>query len=747
MLKPGTILDDRYEIIDVVGTGGMSTVYRAKDDRLKRFVAIKVLKSDYSSDANFVSKFKVEAQSSAGLTHPNIVSVYDVCEDEGRHFIVMELVEGITLKEYVNLNGRLSMAQAIDFSIQIASGLEAAHEHHVIHRDIKPQNIIVSKSGNIKVTDFGIAKAATSTTMSTTGIGSVHYISPEQARGGYSDERSDIYSLGITMYEMVTGRVPFEGDTNVAIALMHIQNDMIRPRELYPDIYPSFEKIILKATQKKPERRYLTAAALIADLNRVKENPNIDIIVAPTGINGAPTQKFTDEDMQRIKNGRMTSEQPPQQERYDNYQNEYRYDPNQSSEVKADRSKIDSLLREDDDDYDDYDDYDIPQRPTGSKRVEPEYEDNDEGYDDDEEDVDPKLEKAVMVGGIAAAVIIAIIVFIVIGNIMGWFPGSAKNKKTTEKTTVSTTEGTTEVATIKMINVKGLSKKAAGNELAKAGFTNVTFNDVNDENTPEGYAVSQNVESGKEVPADTQIIISISVGAEELEITDVSGMTLDDAKKALEAQGFKVTSSYEFSDEVEKDKIISQSPAAKSKGKKGDIITLVVSNGKEEKTVKVPDLANLTEGNARSAIENAKLVVGSVTYEYNSSVPEGQVISQNVAAGTEVKEQTSVGFVISNGAKAKTYKGTVTGNISTGDEEFIASTGVVVKIYINDEGGYHEVTSTSADPGNSGSISIEGSAGGLSYNNGSPSFSVTDTEGNDVTTKYTSSLTLSYAEE
>jgi serine/threonine-protein kinase len=298
MLKPGTILDDRYEIIDVVGTGGMSTVYRAKDERLRRFVAIKVLKSDYSSDQNFVSKFRAEAQSSAGLTHPNIVSVYDVCEDDGRYFIVMELVEGITLKEYINLNGRLNMAQAIDFSMQIASGLEAAHEHHVIHRDIKPQNIIVSKSGNIKVTDFGIAKAATSTTMSTTGIGSVHYISPEQARGGYSDERSDIYSLGITMYEMVTGRVPFEGDTNVAIALMHIQNDMIPPRELYPDIYPSFEKIIMKATQKKPERRYLTAAALIADLNRVKDNPSIDIIVAPpSSVTGAPTQQFTNEDM------------------------------------------------------------------------------------------------------------------------------------------------------------------------------------------------------------------------------------------------------------------------------------------------------------------------------------------------------------------------------------------------------------------------------------------------------------------
>ena len=288
MLKPGTILDERYEIIDVVGTGGMSTVYRAKDHRLKRYVAVKVLKTEYSNDANFVSKFRVEAQASAGLTHPNIVSVYDVCEDNGRYFIVMELVEGITLKEYINLNGRLTMDQALDFSMQIASGLEAAHEHHVIHRDIKPQNIIVSKNGNLKVTDFGIAKAATSNTMSTAGMGSVHYISPEQARGGYSDERSDIYSMGITMYEMVTGRVPFEGDTNVAIALMHIQNEIIPPRELYPDIYSSFEKIIMKATQKKPERRYLTAAALIADLKRVKANPNIDIIVAPAATPNGP---------------------------------------------------------------------------------------------------------------------------------------------------------------------------------------------------------------------------------------------------------------------------------------------------------------------------------------------------------------------------------------------------------------------------------------------------------------------------
>ena len=291
MLKPGMILCDRYEILEVVGAGGMSIVYKARCHRLNRNVAIKVLKPEFSNDKNFVTKFKIEAQAAAGLTHPNIVNVYDVVDDDGIYFIVMELVDGITLKEYIEKNGRLNMTEAIDFSIQIASGLEAAHENHIIHRDIKPQNIIVSKNGNIKVTDFGIARAASSNTLTSGAMGSVHYISPEQARGGYSDERSDIYSLGITMYEMVTGRVPFEGDNNVSVALMHIQSEMIPPRQYYPDIYSSFEKIILKATQKKPERRYLTASALIADLKRVQNNPNIDIVVAPTAITNSPTQE------------------------------------------------------------------------------------------------------------------------------------------------------------------------------------------------------------------------------------------------------------------------------------------------------------------------------------------------------------------------------------------------------------------------------------------------------------------------
>ena len=270
MLIPGSYLINRYEIIMKIGSGGMADVYKAKDHVLNRLVAIKVLKQEYSTDATFVKKFRVEAQSAAGLSHPNIVNVYDVGEDDGVYFIVMELVQGITLKNYIDMKGKLDIREALNISVQIASGLSAAHENRIIHRDIKPQNIIMSRDGKVKVTDFGIAKVADSTTVTTTAAGTVHYISPEQARGGYSDERSDIYSLGITMYEMVTGRVPFEGETNVAVALMHIQSEITPPRQLEPSIPVSLEKIILKCTQKKPERRYASARELIADLRKVE---------------------------------------------------------------------------------------------------------------------------------------------------------------------------------------------------------------------------------------------------------------------------------------------------------------------------------------------------------------------------------------------------------------------------------------------------------------------------------------------
>ena len=739
MLKPGTILDDRYEIIDVVGTGGMSTVYRAKDERLRRFVAIKVLKSDYSSDQNFVSKFRAEAQSSAGLTHPNIVSVYDVCEDDGRYFIVMELVEGITLKEYINLNGRLNMVQAIDFSMQIAAGLEAAHEHHVIHRDIKPQNIIVSKSGNIKVTDFGIAKAATSTTMSTTGIGSVHYISPEQARGGYSDERSDIYSLGITMYEMVTGRVPFEGDTNVAIALMHIQNDMIPPRELYPDIYPSFEKIIMKATQKKPERRYLTAAALIADLNRVKDNPSIDIIVAPSSVTGAPTQQFTNEDMQRIKVESSVKVAGNQT---------YREEPATSatSEVSPDRSRIEAILRQAEEDEYGYEE-EPRRRPEPRKgNLKKVSDDEDEPYnnryeDESEEDVDPKLEKAVMIGGIAAAIIVAVLLFVFIGNMAGWF--NFGKKQETTATTTETTEATTEkVKMVEMPDLVGLSQKAAEKDLKEVGLSNYQFVEENSVDVKEGYVISQNVDEGAQIPKDTQIIVTVSAGAEELKVSDVTDMDEDEAFKILEKQGFKPTRSYKFDDEIDKGNVISTDPKAGEKLKAGETIIIYVSQGEEEKFVKVPNLSGQTETTAAGALENAGLKVGNITYEYNSEVPEGEVVSQSIAADTEVKEGTTVDYVISKGTEKKSYRGRVSGSIST-EEEDLWEENVKVTVFIADNSGTYQVYQTTA-PGDE--IEIDGSYDGLQNNNGTVTFIVETEDGDDVTDSYSQSLTISYEE-
>ena len=270
MIKIGMMLGDRYEILEKIGTGGMSDVYKAKDHKLNRFVAVKVLKQEFSENTNFVSKFRVEAQAAASLMHPNIVNVYDVGEDAGVHYIVMELVEGITLKKYIEKKARLSVKEAVSIAIQACMGLEAAHNNHIIHRDIKPQNIIISKEGKVKVTDFGIAKAATSNTITSNVMGSVHYTSPEQARGGYSDERSDIYSMGITLFEMLTGKLPFDGDTPVAVAIKQMQVEAQKPRDLNPDIPQGLEEIVIRAMKKDPDLRYQTAAQMRVALENLE---------------------------------------------------------------------------------------------------------------------------------------------------------------------------------------------------------------------------------------------------------------------------------------------------------------------------------------------------------------------------------------------------------------------------------------------------------------------------------------------
>ena len=301
MLKTGMIIAERYEIVGKIGTGGMADVYKAMDHKLNRFVAVKVLKPEFREDTTFIKKFRSEAQAAAGLTHPNIVNVFDVGDDGGVYYIVMELIEGITLKEYISKKGKLSIKEATSIAIQVSMGLEAAHSHGIVHRDVKPQNIIISTDGKVKVTDFGIARAASSNTISSNVMGSVHYSSPEQVRGGYSDEKSDIYSLGITLYEMVTGRVPFDGDTTVAIAIKHLQEEMVPPSVYTPDLPYSLEQIILKCTQKSVDRRYSRMEDVIADLKHSLIDPQGDFVRLTTVDNDAKTVVISEEELGEIK--------------------------------------------------------------------------------------------------------------------------------------------------------------------------------------------------------------------------------------------------------------------------------------------------------------------------------------------------------------------------------------------------------------------------------------------------------------
>ena len=289
----GKMLNNRYEILEKIGNGGMATVYKAKCHVLNRYVAIKILKDEFTTDSDFIKRFNTEAQSAASLTHPNIVQIYDVCNEDNLYYIVMELIQGKTLKEIIAEDGILSWKWSINIAIQIASALETAHKNNIIHRDIKPHNIIITEDGIAKVTDFGIAKAVSNSTITAFGttIGSVHYFSPEHARGGYTDAKSDLYSLGIVMYEMLTGRVPFDADTPVSVALKQVQEEPTDPMKYNPNIPISVDRIILKAMQKDPNFRYQNATEMLQDLSLALKKPNEDFVELATRSDDAPTQK------------------------------------------------------------------------------------------------------------------------------------------------------------------------------------------------------------------------------------------------------------------------------------------------------------------------------------------------------------------------------------------------------------------------------------------------------------------------
>lgn len=625
MLRKGMFLADRYEILEQIGTGGMSDVYKAKCHKLNRYVAIKVLKKEFSEDKTFVSKFRAEAQSAAGLTHPNIVNVYDVGDENGIYYIVMELVEGITLKKYIEKRGRIPYKEAVSIAIQVAKGMQAAHTHHIVHRDIKPQNIIISRDGKVKVTDFGIAKAATSSTINSSAMGSVHYISPEQARGGYSDERSDIYSFGITLFEMLTGTVPFDGDSTVSVAVQHIQDDIPKPSSVADGIPVSIDKIVLKCTQKKTERRYQDASELIADLKKSLVVPDEDFVKM------MPVYGESQDEM-KVSAAEKVSE-------------------SKENDVKsADDELVDDELLEKDELLDDEDD---------------------ELSDDDDEDIDDesndKLDKVMKWIGVG---IIALILIITIFVVVRLFAGGSSNKNeetttTAEETTPSQTKED-DSSKVPVPNVVGKTEEEAQ---AALNEVNLGYKATYQPSTtiPEGTVISQGTSAGTKVAKNTTITLSISSGPENATVPNVVGYDQVEASSVLESAGFKVTVNQSYSDTVESGKVISQSPVGTTSTTPGATVTITVSLGKETKEVTVPNLVGYTQENAIRELEALGLKY-QIRTENSSGVTKGQVTGQSPSMGEKVDEGTTVTLYVSAGNSSTT--GSDEGNEgTTGSDE------------------------------------------------------------------------------
>ena len=665
MIKEGVILGKRYEILGRVGSGGMADVYKGKDHKLNRYVAIKVLKSDYRSDQVFIKKFLSEAQAAAGLMHPNVVNVYDVGQDRGLYYMVMELVEGITLKDYIEKKGRLSAKETVSIAIQMVTGLQAAHNQHIIHRDIKPQNIIISKDGKVKVTDFGIARATTSTqTISTSVMGSVHYTSPEQARGGVVDEKSDIYSIGITLYEMVTGHVPFDGDSTVSVALKHLQEQITSPAEEVEDLPYSLECIIMKCTQKSPNLRYHDCASLLLDLKRSLVDPDGDFVVPGAGA-------ATDTDRTVV----MSTEELEQVQ-----QRQY----NTDDDYDDDEEEYDDDEEEDDDD----DDYD--RRSQNRRR---------------KNNVNSDTKRIMKILMIVAGVVVALLVLFLVANAAGFFSGPGLVQEESETVKVPDLRGKTEeeareelkdtgigltvsnerqpsnkydegeimsqdpepgeevemhstitvilssgeeAKTTRVPNVVGKSEAEAEKLIQEANLIVHHDSDYSSD-VEDGNVISSDPKAGTEVEEGTEVTIVISLGAEQATVPDLRNKTASAAESALADAGLSGSPSEEYSDSVPEGQVISQSIDPGQKVDKGTTVSYVVSRGPETKYVNVPGLGGYTEADARSRLENAGLTVGNVSYAYSNTVGEGYVIDQTASPGSSVEEGTSVGFTVSRG--------------------------------------------------------------------------------------------------
>lgn len=664
MLNPGTYLQGRYEILEKIGSGGMSVVYKAKCHTLNRLVAIKVLKEEFASDENFVSKFKMEAQAAARLSHPNIVNVYDVVDEENLHYIVMELIEGITLKSHIEKKELLDSKEAIGIAIQVAQGIAAAHEQHIIHRDIKPQNMIISKDGKVKVADFGIARAVSSQTVnSSAAVGSVHYISPEQARGGYCDERSDIYSFGITLYEMVTGRVPFEGDNTVAVALAHLEDPVVPPGDYNPQVYPGLEDIILKCTKKKPDRRYGSMEEVIHDLRRVLMDPECDI--------------YQNEEIE--EGGDPYQTRPISKDELSQIRDHHRRKSRETGADEAEKvtegletsdeenGSPDSLSKEDAEEFGDgtgdhRSRYHSSRKREFHKKIPSRKRD---------EDVSTQFERMIAAIGIIAAILVVIVVVFVFSRLTGLFwPGSGQDSQENQTEAVTQSASMEEIQVIPdegetiMPNVLDLPRDMAESKLKEYDIVMKVTGEEYSENYSKGYVMRQDVDGGTAVEKWSTVGVTISKGSERVDVKalNLSGMDKKQAEEILKDKDLIPSAKEEANDTVPKGKVIR---VGTEEAKAGDTVELFVSSGPKTVQGQVP---KLTDGDAAAAdalLKAAGLVSGTVTYEYDPSKPHGQVLSQSELPGTMLEPQSAVDYVVNDSAQASTEAAAA----KTGEEE------------------------------------------------------------------------------
>lgn len=645
----GKILGGRYEIIEKIGEGGMAEVYKAKCHLLNRYVAVKILKPEYAKDETFVKRFRREAQSAAALTHANIVSVYDVGAEGDINYIVMELLESKTLKDYIEEHGAMPSDLVLKISAQIASALETAHKAHIIHRDIKPQNIVLNKNMVAKVTDFGIAKitnvpSATITSFGST-MGSVHYFSPEHAKGGYTDEKSDIYSLGVVMYEMATGKLPFDADSPVSVALKQIQEDPIPPIDVNPNVSPALNQIILKALQKSTALRYQNATEVISDISQALLRPNSLILRPASSVEAGATQVIP-----ILGNNEVPEAVPNLRTR----------EPRRANVISTREAMKEELPIED------------------SK--------SDEEISEEPKKKDPKKSKKrkiIIISVIAAVVVIGAIVGILVYN---------NSKKQAE-----------ENKEIEVPNLVGRVYDEVVEEYSKQGIEIIKDKVEYSSEQPEGSVISQTPEKGTKTK-DKKIKVVVSKGQKMVEVPDVTGKDIKVATYELEdTLGFKIEREDVVSEKVASGIIISQDSKKGETLPYGSTIKLQVSKGDGKETVVVPNVLGKTESDAKSALEALGLTV-SVKYSEDKTKSNGVVIAQSYPQNQTLKQGTLVEITVNKILLTKTVTLDLLelqgGTASSADT-------INVKVTASIDGGaYNTVYNQSVDPSTK-TVSVE----------------------------------------